>query len=189
MSELNSTFKKVILLSALIVLLGVSIVYALLYELKPNSSTQTLSQAVGVNEQVGLKLILTLEKTEYSLGEPVNMTLTLTNIKNQTVSFDYFYNWWDFRVYNVASSGQNDLYIGDGGHDMLPHGGEVSLGSGMNMTDGFSWQQVSNSTLDRYGQPISPVLPGTYYIVGMYDDFGRDFDYNLQTAPLKITII
>jgi hypothetical protein len=40
-NALNLTFKKVILLSVLTVLLGVSFVYAIGYEFKPKSSTQT----------------------------------------------------------------------------------------------------------------------------------------------------
>ncbi len=40
-NELNLTFKKLVLLSVLTVLLGVSLVYAIGYEFKPKSSTQT----------------------------------------------------------------------------------------------------------------------------------------------------
>jgi len=180
---------KITLLLTLAIVLSVGLVFALSQEVRLKKSTPTISTAEGVNEQLGLKLTLTLERTEYNLGEPVNMTLTLSNIENQSVSFNYFYDWWDFRIYNVTSFGQNDLYWGNGGHDEIPHGGEVSLDPEMSTSAGFSWRQVCNSTVDRYGQPISPVLPGTYYLVGMYDDFRRNFDYNLQTAPIQITIV
>jgi hypothetical protein len=187
--KLAFSCSKLILLLTLVVLLGVGLVYALSYGVKSRNSTQTLSQTVeGVNTQLGLKLSLTLEKTEYTLGEPINMTLTIANIRNQSVTFAYFYNWWDFLVYNVTSYGQNVLYIGDGGHMMLPHGGDVSLDPGMNVTEVFAWQQNCNATLSRYGQPIAPVSSGTYYMVGLYDFFNRDFDYNLRTTPLQITI-
>jgi hypothetical protein len=180
---------KLTLLLTLAVLLSVGLAFAFSNQFKPKDSTQTLPvSAEAVNEQFGLRIIFTLEKTEYSLGEPINITLSLTSIKNRTVSFSYFYNWWDFEVYNITSHGQNGLYWGDGGHMTLPHGGETSLGPGMNITEVFTWQQNCNATLSQYGQPSAPVSPGTYYIAGLYDYLGRNFDYNLQTTPIQITI-
>jgi hypothetical protein len=184
-AELNLTFKKLILLCAIALLLGISLVYALWYEFKPNNPRQTLSTAEGVNEQFGLKLTLMLEKTSYSLGEPVNMTLAVTDIKNQTVSFAIFDDWWDFLVYNVTNYGQNGLSTWV--HMTLPHGEYTTLDPGMNVTEVVSWPQTCNATLEG-NLPIAPVSPGTYYIVGRYDDYGRDFDYNLQTTPIEITI-
>jgi hypothetical protein len=187
---LELSFGRLLLFSALTVLLGVGLVYGLSYEFKPKNSTQMLSSAEGVNEQVGLELTLTLQKTEYSLGEPVNVTLTITDVENQTVSFSNFISWWDFLVYNGTVFGQNGLYQWrlDSGEEMPMHGEYITLDPGMSLTNVFVWPQTCNATLSPDGVPVSPVSPGTYYIVGRYDYFGHSFDYNLQTTPIQITI-
>ena len=105
--ELNTKFKRIVILSALTVLMGVAIVYALGHEFRPQSSTQTIPTAEGVNDQFGLELTMTLQKTEYSLGEPINITLTITNIGNQTITYAYCESLhrFDFRVYNDTNNG------------------------------------------------------------------------------------
>jgi hypothetical protein len=186
---LELSFRGVILLLAVIVLLSVSLVYGIRLEFTPKNNPQTsLPIAYGVNEQAGLELTLTLQKTEYSLGEPVNVTLTVTNISNQTVGFQEAPSWWDFLVYNDT---QNGLYewLRDSGQAFPMYVTTVSLPPGTGFTDEvLVWPQLCNSTLGHYGNADSPVLPGTYYIVGKYEDFGYSFDYNFQTTPIQITI-
>lgn len=170
-------------------LLSVSLVYGIRYEFTPKTTPQTSTQiAYGVNEQLGFKLTLTLQKTEYILGEPVNVTLTVTNISNQTTDFEEAPSWWDFLVYNDTYNGLYS-WLRTSGRVFPGYVTRVSLDPGMGFTNEVMvWPQLCNGTIDRYGAAVSPVSPGTYYIVGQYDDFGHSFDYNFQTTPIQITI-
>ncbi len=49
--------------------------------------TQYSNQPVASGGNGNLELTMTLDKTSYSLGEPVNLTLTITNISSQTINF------------------------------------------------------------------------------------------------------
>ena len=52
----------------------------------------------------GLELAMTIEKTYYVLGEPINITLTITNISNQTINFTHTGQDFDFLVYNDTNN-------------------------------------------------------------------------------------
>lgn len=172
---MNLTFKKLVLLSALTVLLGVGLVFALSYAFKP--SAQTLLMAEGVNGQFELKLTMTLEKTEYSLGEPINITLTITNISNQTINFTIGSPLMDFWVYNDTNS---DLYRWSSSRVFPMVIGTIPFNAGESLTEHLIWPQTCNDT--PFSEGIS-VSPGTYYIVG------QAHWYNLQTPPIQVTIV
>jgi hypothetical protein len=169
------------------VLLSVSLVYGIRYEFTPKPNPQASSTPIAYGINGGFKLTLTLQKTEYNLGEPVNVTLTVTNIGNQTTDFDEAPSWWDFVVYNDTYNG---LYSWLRSGRVFPaYVTRVSLDPGMGFTNEVMvWPQLCNSTVNRYGAAVSPVSSGTYYIVGQYDNFGHSFNYNLQTTPIQITI-
>jgi hypothetical protein len=208
--ELNITFKKLILLSVLTVLMGVGIVYALGYEFKPQNSIQTFPTAEGVNDQFGLELTMTLQKTEYSLGEPINITLTITNIGNQTINYIYCESGhrFDFRVYNDTN---NSIYHWSG-FAWFPQANDyITLNPGESLTVGqaagypvqptghYVWQQ----TQTYFNGTEVPVSPGTYYIVGQTGLIcsinGKEIsEYRLdkqfvplvvETAPIQVTIV
>lgn len=172
------SFKRLVLLSALTVLLGISLVYALSYAFKPTNSAQTLPTAEAVDKQDGLELTMTLEKTEYSLGEPINVTLTMTNISNQTINFTDAMWEIDFRVYNDTNS---DLYRWSSSQQVFP---AIIVTMPLNAEESLTyhrvWPQTCNYTLVSGGASVSP---GTYYIVG------QDSRYSLQTTPIQVTII
>lgn len=177
------SFKELMLLSALTVLLGISLVYALSYEYKPKNSTQTFPTAEGVNEQFGLKLTMTLEKTDYSLGEPINITMTLTNIGNQTIDLLWEARTFDFRVYNVTDNG---IYQWSSFRVFPCHVVYMPIDPGTGLTNVLVWPQTCNRTVDSllYGVEGVPVSPGTYFIVGQIG-----YAYELQTTPIQITIV
>lgn len=205
--ELNITFKKFVFFYAMTVLLSVGIVYALAYEFKPQSSAQTLPTAEGINEQFGLELTMTLQKTEYSLGEPVNITLTLTNISNETISFGIS-RWgdrFDFRVYNGTN---NPIYpLSETG--WFPFGNDfITLNAGESLTVGqvagyppqltryYAWEQLGKFP----GESLTSVSPGTYYIVGQtgpiggingkpVDAYGVEGSLVIETTPIQVTIV
>ena len=173
-NELNMTLKKLILFSALTVLLGVGIAYAMSYGLKPKNSTQMPPTAIGVDEQDGLELTMKLEKTEYGLGESINITLTITNISNRTINFTLAPSYWDFLVYNDTN---NDIYQWLSSRVSPLWVMNVPLDAGAGLTNVLVWPQTCNATVVSEGVPVSP---GTYYIVGRY---------GFQTTPIQVTIV
>ncbi|MGA2308966.1 MAG: hypothetical protein ABSG57_05395 [Candidatus Bathyarchaeia archaeon] len=169
-NKLKPIFKKIILFSTLVVLIGVGIFFALTYLYKPKSPSQTLPTAQGVYD--GFQLTMTLEKTNYTRGEPVNITLTLTNISNQTASvfFDEEGGGFDFQVYNSTNS---TIYpsLNPGPLEMsIPLGIYETLDAKQSWTTYLSWGQGGVS------------VSGTYYIVGQIGSIP------IETTPLQITI-
>ena len=142
--------------------------------------------AEGVNEQLGLQLTMTLQKTNYSLGEPVNMNFTITNISNQTISlFQYgvgAFDMFEFQVYNDTNNSVWSLI-----YPVFPivnPGGPVvtttRLYSEESLTGVLVWEQMCNDTV-----PV-PVSPGTYCIVGQ---IGPIFmNGTIETTPIQIVI-
>jgi hypothetical protein len=149
----------------------------------PVTSPPTLTQVTAVNGS--FELTMSIEKTVYSVGEPVNITLTLTNISNQTVNVGDDAWLLDF----VVSNGTSKLIYQHTGDGMMPmYIVNVKLQPGQNITDCYLWSQ-------RYSgpNPGPTVSPGTYYIVGKSDPStivgNIDPSYELQTDPLRITIV
>lgn len=174
-NELNVTFKKVILLSALTVLMGVGIVYVLSLNFGSSSPPPSLPiTAEGVDEQVGLKLTMTLQKTEYSLNEPINITLTIINISNQTINYSCSQPNFDFWVYNDTN---NDIYRWSNFRFFPDYVVNMPLNTGEGLTGVLAWPQTCNKTMSSEGVTVSP---GTYYIVGRY---------GFQTTPIQVTIV
>jgi len=174
--------KRLILLSALTVVLGFSMVYALSCKLKIKNSTLTISTARGVDEQAGLELTMQLEKTEYNLGEQISITLTITNIGNQTINFPYAAWTFDFRVYNDTNS---TIYQWSSLRIFPMHIIDTPLDLGTGLTNVLVWPQTSNRTVDSEGVPISS---GTYFIVGLAHGLA-DYEYEIQTTPIQVTIV
>jgi cell division protein FtsL len=127
----------------------------------------------------GWEINMTLEKIVYRLGEPINITITVTNISNQTNYYAVQEPDFDFRVYNDTN---NNLY------DWInTHGPIVDLNYSFSCSSGFSissgnmvWSQTYNNTFVSEGFPVSL---GTYYIVGYSLGAG------VQTNPIQITIV
>ena len=125
----------------------------------------------------GLELTMTIEKTTYVLGEPINITLTITNISNQTINFTHSGQDFDFLVYNDTN---NLVYQWSKGKAFPMIVFIMPLNPQGNTTGTYIWQQTSNNQSNQ----DTPVSPGTYTIVG---ETGTT--YALQTKPIQITII
>jgi hypothetical protein len=132
-------------------------------------------------KQFRLELNLVENKTDYDLGEPINITLTITNMTNETASFLLAPSWWDLFVYNDTN---NLLYRWSSGKIFPMYVMFVTLEPGMNISEAMTWPQTCNAVVDNFGTPISPVSPGTYYLVGFYSYY-----YDLRTVPVQIKII
>jgi hypothetical protein len=131
----------------------------------------------GVNEQLGLKLTMALQKTNYSLGESISITLTITNVSNQTRNFGLGpdVNDFDFHVYNDTNSNiywYSSRWVGSAIPLYIVF---ETLNAGESLNCALVWQQT--------------VSPGTYYIVGRV---GPPFFYGenstMETTPVQITI-
>jgi DNA-binding transcriptional ArsR family regulator len=159
---------------------------ASLKSLVANLQNQLTDTAEGVNEQLGLELTMALQKTNYSLGEPVNMTFTITNISNQTISlFQYGvggFNMFEFQVYNDTDNSVWSLIYPV--YPLNPGGPIVTttlLGSEESLTGVLVWEQMCNNT-----GPV-PVSPGTYYIVGQIGPVFMN-GLTIETTPIQIVI-
>ena len=179
-NKLKTTITTLILLIALTVLAGVGVVYALSfvfasYTVKTETSTHIIPIAKGVND--GLELTMTLERTNYTLGEPINITLTIINISNQTVNFGYSARTFDFRVYNDTNS---TVYQWSSFRVFPLFIVDTPLNPGESLARVLVWQQTCNRTMSSEGVPVSP---GTYYIIGLSGVL------QMQTTPIQISIV
>ncbi len=144
----------------------------------PVTITQSSNQPVASGGKGNLELTMTLDKTVYSLGEPVNLTLTITNISNQTIKFEHTGLDFDFQVYN----GTNNVVYQWSNFIAIPQFITiVPLPAGESRSANFTWLQTCNFNAQVEGDPVSP---GTYYIVGQTGPA-----YGIQTTPIQLTII
>ena len=168
------TWTMLIMLVASILLPTINMAHGTITSL---NQTQTVAQ--GTSD--GLELTMMLEKTVYTLGEPISITLSISNISNQTITFGMSYwNDYDFHVYNDSK----DIYwysINEVGALIPDVIWDITLNPGDSTSWTLVWQQTDFAS--------EPVCPGIYYIVGVV---GPPFFYKenptLETTPLQITI-
>jgi hypothetical protein len=143
----------------------------------PVTITQYSNQPMSSGGNGNLELTMTLDKTLYSLGEPVNLTLSITNISNQTINFTHTGLDFDFQVYNDTN---NVVYQWSNFQAIAQFIAIVPLPAGESMSANFTWLQTCNFNAQVEGDSVSP---GTYYIVGQTGP-----TYGIQTTPIQLTI-
>ena len=143
-----------------------------------DKSTSTFSATLASGENGNLELTLTMNKTSYSLGDPVNLTLTITNISNQTINYTHTGLDFDFQVNNGTN---NIVYKWSNFKAIAQFITIAPLPAGESISANFTWQQICNFNAQVEGDPVSP---GTYNVIG---ETGPT--YNIQTIPLPITIL
>jgi hypothetical protein len=131
-------------------------------------------------EQFRLELDLVYNQTIFNLGDPINVTLTITNITNESATFSFAPSWWNLFVYNDTN---NLLYRWSSGKAFPMYVHPMTLEPGKNVSESMTWPQTCDAVLGDAGTPIAPVSPGTYYLVGSY------FGYDLRSLPVQIRII
>jgi hypothetical protein len=185
-NKLKSIFKKIILFSTFVVLVGASMLFTLGYSFEVKSPFQKLPTARGSAD--GLQLTMTLEKTEYNLGEPINITLIITNISNQTKNFEMGpdVNDFDFHVYNDTNNNiywYSSRWVGSAIPMYIVY---ETLNAGESLNCTLVWQQTFSHMLDSV---VLHVSPGTYYVVGR---IGPPYFYGknstMETTPIQIII-
>src|SRR5665648_576694 len=112
--------------------------------------------AIGGNSD--LQLTLSLEKTTYILGEPVNLTVTITNISNQTVNFTHTGLDFDFQVYNDTN---NLIYEWSNFRGIAQFITIEPFTAGESMSQNFIWLQTCNFNASVQEDQVST---GTYFI-------------------------
>jgi hypothetical protein len=124
--------------------------------------------------QGGLRYSVALQKTTFNIGEPVNVTFTITNVSNKNIT-----NWhsaWDFDF--VVYNGSNSKLFQWSAFRVFPM---IIWGSTLRPGDSFEsvlvWPQTCNETQNSGGVQVSP---GNYFIVGIL--------YGVKTLPLEISI-
>ena len=158
-----------------------------------NSSEAKLQKQVSpdtraaVNQTVGLQLTMTLQKTNYSLGEPVNMTFTITNISNQTILLSQYAAYrFGFIVYNDTN---NNIYQTSLNFPLYPNNpgglmvGAYFLNAEESFTETLVWGQTCNNAAVSEGVPV-----GTYYIVGQTGYIFNNIGLTIETTPIQIVI-
>jgi hypothetical protein len=136
----------------------------------------------GVSELFGLELTVTLNKTVYLVGEPLNITLKVTNISNETIEYSSASTLiFDFLVFDAKGNWIYQWSIGKAfAQIIIP----ITLNPGDSETEVLVWDQTCNTGA------VGGVSPGTYYIVGMTGTcYMGDLKFQLQTAPVQITIV
>jgi hypothetical protein len=142
------------------------------------ASTPTPSSPPARSVSDGLCLSMSLEKTLYMVGEPVNITLAIINVSDQIVSFTHTGMDFDFVVYNGTDS---VVYRWSTGRAFPMFITVKPLQPGQNVTATYVWPQTCNNLPSAMGVSVSP---GTYYIDG---ESGQA--YGLRTAPTQIVIV
>jgi len=157
-----------------------------LKSLVTNLQSRLINTVEGVNESLGLKLTMTLEKTNYSLFEPIDIYFTITNISNQTMylySYDWTFDMFEFQVYNDTNNSVWSLIYPVYSYSLpstAPYYTAIPINSEESLTGVLEWEQLCNDTA-----PV-PVSPGTYYIVGQ---IGPIFlNGTIETTPIQIVI-
>jgi hypothetical protein len=136
------------------------------------------NQLTGSGTKGNLELTMTLDKTAYNIGEPVNLTLTITNISKQTINFTHTGLDFDFQVTNDT----NNLVYQWSNFKAIPQFITIeSLPAGDSISSNFTWLQTCNFNAQVQGDAASP---GTYNIIGQTGP-----TYGIQTTPIQMTIL
>ena len=109
-----------------------------------------------------IKLTMRLGNTTYKLGELVKITLTITNIGNETVLLGFCTPCkTNFVVSNKLSQTIYNYYSSCG---WLTFPSEITLDSGESFGQTLKWKQLEKDKFPPFAS--RQVQPGTYYIKG-----------------------
>ncbi|MGA2682779.1 MAG: BsuPI-related putative proteinase inhibitor [Candidatus Bathyarchaeia archaeon] len=142
------------------------------------TATSNPAATVASGGNGNLELTMSLDRTTYVLGEPVNLTLMITNISNQTINFTHTGLDFDFQIYNDTN---NIVYQWSNFKAIPQFITIVPLQVGQSRSANFTWSQTCNFNAQVEGDTVSP---GIYNIIG---ETGPT--YRIQTTPTQLTIV
>lgn len=152
-----------LILCAVVALIGATVILALKTMTYEGESTP-----VEVKTTYGpIELKMGLNQTMYKLGDLVNITLTVTNISNETILLSY---WQPPKVdFAVCDISHQIIYV-HSQNLVVPHilVGEI-LNSGESFSQTFEWRQLEMDFSPPYES--RQVQPGAYYIKGRTGPF------------------
>jgi hypothetical protein len=139
------------------------------------------------------KLKITLEKTTYKLGEPVNVTWVLTNISDENVTLyysrdllldfiirdKYFNHVFRYRSYYGL------IQVLFPFPPIAPGGNMTFTGDWRQIYDGYSGRNIYD-LYPYYGLGGENVPSGIYYVFGVFASGTYDFEF--ETPAIRITI-
>jgi hypothetical protein len=123
------------------------------------------------------ELAIGLEKTTFKVGEPIQLTWTVTNIGKENTTLYYSADdTFNYLIYNENLIPVNKYVVGR----FCVVYPLLTLSPGANLTTRGSWNQICSTS----GQQA---LPGTYYVTGFFR--GGTYNMTLETPLTKITIL
>ena len=172
----NSVSLRAVLLVLVIVAASVSAVFAYLH-----LSKDTRVRTVTVFPPY--ELSMELEKTVFNLGESVNVTISVKNIGNETITVVWgSSSRFDF---NVTDANETFVYRFTWVRFFTGAEKRVNLLPGEEFSEIMKWDQtrvtVEGDKVLEYGIPVER---GIYSIVGMLDT-----EPYLVTPPIQVTIV
>ena len=153
--------KRVAVLFLIIFMIVVTSVYAYIALLSPHAGPRVSVVSPPLEFSIGL------EKTEFQQAEPINMTVSLKNVGNETIQLMWtsYYLYYDQRMYfDFVIVDENDtlVYQWTGEHLSLPALLTRTLNPGEQLVSVYPWYQLYGYE-DGEGQ----VSKGTYYVRGL----------------------
>lgn len=150
--------KKVVAMSIIVSLLGVAGTFGL----KTLTSKEVTGPVEAETTYGPIKLTLRLDKNTFTLEEKVNVTVTITNISNETITLAYSQPpRTDFAAYD--SSLQMIFFFARDGN-MWP-GVFVRMDLAPYESYGNTWKWGQKKAVGEHYE-LKLVAPGTYYIAG-----------------------
>ncbi|NIO38526.1 hypothetical protein GTO27_12640 [Candidatus Bathyarchaeota archaeon] len=131
------------------------------------------------------KLKITLEKTTYKLGEPVNVTWTLTNIGEENVTL---YSSRDLSGFLVRDENFIHVYR-QGNRVWLVIHPSPPIATGENWTSTEVWRQVYDDQILKLQNAyyvLKKVPPGTYYVSGY--SWIPTYNIELETPAVRVSV-
>jgi hypothetical protein len=181
--SLNSVSLRAVLLALVIVVASVSAVFAYLH-LSEDTRVRTVTAFPPY------ELSMELEKTVFNLGEDVNVTISIKNIGNETITVVWGSSaMFDF---NVTDANGTFVFSRVRTYVFAAESIQVSLLSGEVFSAARNWDQtrtiIVGDQLLGYGIPVER---GVYSIIGRLNHAGiYSGRYpDVATPPIQITIV
>jgi hypothetical protein len=167
---------------AIIVVLGIVSASSLIAEV---SSVDTPLVTTTDDVKDGIRFTMSLQKTTFTLGEPVNITFTVTNISNQNKTFRPQVWDFDFLVYDQSNHCIFDRLLFLSFYISFLN---MTLSPLSNFTRFLVWRQTYKQTGENPNGVQAP--QGRYFIVGYYDNEFFNSSLNLlKTNPLEVQVV
>jgi len=180
--------KRVLLLGSILIVALVVATFAYLTSLPPRIGPQ----ASIVSSPI--EFSIEMEKTDFQQGENINVTLSLTNTSNKTITLLWgsYYAEWGQRIYfdyYIVNANGTKVYQYSHERGYLASTVEKVLNPGDQIANFYNWYQICADPSGNYA--IAP--KGTYSVVGLTRRIlitvdGKANGVSLATPSIDFTI-